>query len=182
MIPGTVRYVRQQIGELQRARNQTIRNDDTTAHVQQVRKLLRLRAIGPKSAWLFVLEVFGWRRIRNRRELAALHGLTPTPYASGESDKEQGISKAGNKRVRTMAVEIARLWLQWQPQSALAEWYRRRFGGGNARHKRIGIVALARRLLVALWRWLEKDEAPAGAELVDWRKKVTGQASELMPT
>src|SRR5260221_14052806 len=109
------------------------------------------------------MEFFGWRRIRNRRQLAALAGLTPTPYQSGDSDREQGISKAGNRRLRTMAVEIAWCWLRFQPQSALSEGYQQRWGKGNSRQRRIGILALARKLLVALWRYLGTGAGPAGA-------------------
>ena len=143
-----------------------------------VRQLLGLRGIGTNSAWLYVMEFFGWRQLRNRREVAALAGLTPTPYQSGDSDQEQGISKAGNRRLRSMAIEIAWCWLRYQPHSALSEWYRRRYGSGKSRLRRIGIVALARKLLVALWRYLEKGEVPAGAETVDWRTKVGGVAEE----
>lgn len=132
----------------------------------QVRQLLLLRAIGMNSAWLFVMEFFAWRQFRNRRQVGGLSGLSPTPYSSGDGLKrEQGIDKAGNVRVRAMAIEIAWGWLRWQPQSELSRWYRERFGNGNSRSRRVGIVALARKLLVALWRYLETGEIPAGAEL-----------------
>jgi transposase len=119
------------------------------------------------------MEFFGWRQIKNRKQLAALAGLAPTPYQSGDSDHEQGISKAGNRRLRTMAVEIAWCWLHYQPDSALSQWYGQRFGKGNSRQRRIGIVALARKLLVALWRYLETGAVPAQAEV------VTGKAKRL---
>jgi transposase len=160
--------------DLENLRKRKIRCDDTP-HVELVRRLLELRAIGTNSAWLFVREFFAWREIRNRRELAALAGLTPTPYQSGDSDHEQGISKAGNRRMRTMLVEIAWCWLRHQPQSQLARWYQRRFGDGNARQRKIGIVALARKLLVALWKYLAGGEIPAGAELVAWEHKINGR-------
>jgi len=134
--------------------------------LEQVRQLLQLRAIGMNSAWLFVMEFFGWRQFRNRRQVGGLSGLSPTPYSSGDKlQHEQGIDKAGNVRVRTMAIEIAWGWLRWQPQSELSRWYRERFGKGNSRSRRVGIVALARKLLVALWRYLETGLIPAGAEL-----------------
>jgi transposase len=143
----------------------------------KIRKLLLLRGIGINCAWLYVMEFFAWRRIRNRKQLAALAGLAPTPYQSGDSSHEQGISKAGNRRLRTMAVEIAWGWLRYQPKSALSEWYERRFGKGSSRQRRIGIVALARKLLVALWRFLETGAVPAGAETVAWKKGLlTGPA------
>jgi transposase len=107
--------------------------------------------------------------------LASLAGLTPTPYQSGGSYREQGISKAGNHRLRTMAVEIAWCWLQFQPQSGLSQWYQQRFGGGNSRQRRVGIVALARKLLVALWRYLEKGEMPAGALEKSWDGTMAGR-------
>ena len=137
----------------------------TTPAVQQVRQLMELGAVGENSAWLFVYEFFAWRAFRNRRQLGALAGMTPTPYSSGDREREQGMSGAGNRRVRTMAIEIAWSWLRFQPQSALARWYRRRFGGGSRRQRRIGIVALARKLLIALWQYLEAGALPEGARL-----------------
>lgn len=160
--------------DLENLRNRRIRRDDTP-HVELIRRLLQLRAIGPNSAWLFVHEFFGWRKIRNRRELAALAGLTPTPYQSGDSDHEQGISKAGNRWMRSMLIEIAWCWLRYQPESQLARWYQRRFGAGNARQRKIGIVGLARKLLVALWKYLDQGEIPAGAELTTWQQKINGR-------
>ena len=122
------------------------------------------------AAWLLVREFFGWRGIRNRRELASLAGLTPTPYDSGESRREQGISKAGNRRVRWMMIELAWGWLRYQPESELSRWYQRRFGEGNTRLRKVGIVAVARKLLVALWKYLETGEVPAGAEVFEKKK------------
>ena len=118
-----------------------------------VAQLMRLRAIGIKGAWLLDKELFGWRRFANRRELAGSLGLVPTPYDSGDRQVEQGISKAGNKRVRALLVELAWAWLRLQPNSALTQWFNRR------------IVALARRLAIALWRYLQHGEIPAGAVL-----------------
>jgi len=169
--------VDRQIRDLDKERARKIRTskDGTIA---KVRHLLQLRGIGANSAWLFVMEFFGWRRIRNRKQLAALAGLTPTPYQSGDSECEQGISKAGNRRLRTMAVEIAWCWLHYQPGSALSLWYEKRFAKGSSRQRRIGIVALARKLLVALWRFLETGEVPAGAEVVTWKKGLLTQPEE----
>jgi transposase len=130
-----------------------------------VAQLRRLCAVGTKSAWLLVHEVFGWRRFGNRRQLASCLGLAPTPYASGDSELEQGISKAGNARVRTLLVEIAWGWLRLQPGSALTCWFNKRFAHNSSRMRRVGIVALARRLAIALWRFLEHGEIPAGARL-----------------
>jgi transposase len=138
-----LQFLEKQITNLENERRRLIRRDETP-YVEAVRALLDLRGIGLNSAWLFVREVFGWRQIKNRRELGALCGLTPTPYASGSSEHEQGISKAGNRWMRKMAVEIAWCWLRYQPQSELAQWYERRFGAGSSRQRRIGIVAVAR--------------------------------------
>jgi transposase len=156
--------VSRQIEEVESQRNQQIRGD-ATVPVKQVRQLLRLKGIGTNGAWLLVHEVFGWRQIRNRRELASLAGLTPTPYSSGESQREQGIGKAGNRRVRWMTVELAWIWLRYQPASELSRWFHERFGQGNSRLRKVGIVALARKLLIALWKYLESGEPPAGAEV-----------------
>lgn len=131
----------------------------------QVRRLTQLVGIGPTSAWILSGELFAWRTFRNRRELAAAAGLTPTPFASGETGREQGISKAGNRRVRAVLVEIAWAWLRFQPRSRLATWFHERFGQGTGRQRRVGIVAVARRLLVDLWRFLEHGVVPEGVRL-----------------
>ena len=130
-----------------------------------VDQLVRLRAIGPKGAWILVKEVFGWRHFSNRRELASSLGLVPTPHASGSIEREQGISKAGNRRVRALLVEQAWSWLRLQPDSELTRWFNRRFAASGGRMRRVGIVALARRLAIALWRYLKDGEIPAGAHL-----------------
>jgi transposase len=153
--------VRQQVKALEVARRQDLANDKQPL----VSHLAQLRAIGLKGAWMLVKEVFGWRRFANRRELAGCLGLAPTPYASGDSQLEQGISKAGNKRARALLVELAWSWLRWQPGSALTQWFNRRFASGSKRMRRVGIVALARKLAIALWRYLQYGEIPAGASL-----------------
>jgi transposase len=126
-------------------------------------RLNQLRAIGPVSAWVLSKEFFGWRTFHNRREVGAAAGLTGTPYASGSSARDQGISKAGNVRVRWVMIELSWQWLRFQPASALSRWFWDRFGHGNARMRRIGITALARKLLVALWKYVDHGEIPAGA-------------------
>jgi transposase len=163
------RLVGRQIHDLEAERTRQIR-DPKTPQGEQVRLLLKLKGIGENTAWLLVREFFGWRGIRNRRELASLAGLTPTPYDSGEVRREQGISKAGNRRVRWMMIELAWGWLRYQPASELSLWYQQRFAAGNTRLRKVGIVALARKLLVALWKYLETGEVPAGAELLEKRK------------
>jgi transposase len=156
--------LKEQIGELEQEREEVLRTSQEES-VEQVRQLLRLKGIGVNSAWLYVMEFFAWRGFRNRREVGALAGLTPTPYQSGESSKERGISKAGNRPVRGMAIEIAWAWLRYQPESALTRWYNRRFAEGSSRVRRIGIVALARKLLIELWKYLETGTVPEGAYL-----------------
>jgi transposase len=168
------RLVDGQLGDLSNRQRREVR-DDGVAHVELVRRLLDLKGVGPVTAWTLVREVFGWRAIKNRRELASLVGLDPTPYQSGDLHRERGISKAGNRRVRWTMVELAWMWLRHQPTSALSLWYQRRFGEGNARARKVGIVALARKLLVALWKYLEHGEVPEGAALVPWQKKLNGR-------
>jgi transposase len=152
----------QQLAEVEKAQAQQLAKPQTAAE-QQAAKLHTLRAVGPVSALTLAKEFFGWRDFRNRREVGGLAGLTGTPYDSGGSARDQGISKAGNRRVRTLSVELAWSWLRYQPQSELSRWYVRRFGTGTKRMRRIGIVALARKLLVALWKYLAHDELPVGA-------------------
>ena len=154
----------QQIGQLEKERDEVICTSQEES-IEQVRRLLQLKGIGANSAWLYVMEFFAWRGFRNRREVGALAGLTPTPNQSGESAKERGISKAGNRPVRGMAIEIAWAWLRYQPDSALSCWYNRRFAEGSSRVRRIGIVALARKLLIELWKYLETGVVPEGAYL-----------------
>lgn len=156
--------VKAQIKELQTERAELL-DQSNDPSVDQVRQLLKLRGLGENSSWLFVMEFFGWRKFRNRREGGGLAGLSPTPYQSGGESREQGISKAGNRLVRAMAIEIAWCWVRYQPDSALTRWYQARFGQGGKRMRKVGIVALARKLLIALWRYLETGEIPAGAQL-----------------
>lgn len=156
--------VREQIRKIETIRKEILRTSKE-ASIEQVRRLLKLKGIGVNSAWVYVMEFFSWRAFRNRRELGSLSGLAPTPYASGESSRERGISKAGNRPVRAMAIEIAWSWLRNQPESQLSRWYNRRFAKGGSRIRRIGIVALARKLLIALWKYLEYGTLPEGAQL-----------------
>jgi transposase len=131
--------------------------------LEQVRALMKLRGIAIRSAWVFVMEFFSWRRFRNDKEVGALAGLAPAPYISGEEERSLGIEKAGNERVRTMATEIAWGWLRYQPESEITRWFERRFGHAGKRARRRGIVSVARKILVALRRYLEFGEIPRGA-------------------
>lgn len=145
-------------------------------HQELMRRLMGLKAVGARTAWILVMELFSWRGIKNGKQLGSLVGLTPVPYDSGKSQREQGISKAGNRHVRCLMVELAWMWLRWQPGSALSQWYERRFGAGNKRARKVGIVALARKLLIALWRLVEHGEVPEGAQEKDWRLNVSSTA------
>jgi transposase len=152
------------IERLEAERRELLRHaEDPT--IEKVRQLNLLKGIGTNSAWLYVMELFGWREFRNRKEVGAIVGLAPTPHDSGQQERERGMSKAGNRHVRAMAIEIAWGWLRFQPKSELSQWYERRFGGGSTRIRKIGIVALARKLLIAQWQFLETGVIPEGAEL-----------------
>jgi len=152
------------LGKLRRQQAEEVQKEGTP-QIKKVARLQQLNGIGMRSSWTFVMEFFGWRKFNNRREVAGALGMTPTPYQSGESDREQGISRSGNWRVRAMAIEIAWCWLRFQPNSELSRWYRKRFASGGARMRKIGIVAMARRLMIDLWRYLEQGTVPVGARL-----------------
>jgi transposase len=160
-----MRVVEQDLATLKKLQREKLRGKQNSPSLEKIRKLKRLRGIAAGSSWVFVMELFGWRQFRNRRELAGALGMTPMPYQSGDSAREQGISHAGNRRVRTMAIEIAWSWLRYQPESRLSRWYRERFGSGGPRMRRIGIVAMARKLMVELWRYVEMGTLPEGAQL-----------------
>jgi transposase len=158
------RFLHAKILELERERQRAIGHGRGQA-LDKVRQLLRLRATGPSGTWVYVNEFFGWRRFRNRKEVGAAAGLTPTPYQSGDASREQGISKAGSRHIRAVAIEMAWCWMRYQPRSRLSRWYQARFGRGGARARKVGIVALARKLLIELWRFLEHGLVPEGARL-----------------
>jgi transposase len=150
--------VDEMLDELERERD--AEGDGKAPH--QVAQLTRLRGIGPTSAHLLAGEVFH-RDFANRRQVAGYLGLEPSPWQSGQADREQGISKAGNRRARRVAIELAWLWLQYQPDSGLSRWFKDRVGAAKGRVRRIMVVALARKLVVALWRYLASGIVPEGA-------------------
>jgi transposase len=156
--------IEEQLADVKAARTR-LRIDVETSTGRAVQALQQLRAIGPGGAWVLATEIFGWREIRNGRQLGALVGLVPALYQSGETQHDRGITRAGNAHVRRMMVQLAWTWLRWQPESALAQWYQRRFASGGSRLRRIGIVALARKLLIALWRYVDQGVVPEGARL-----------------
>jgi transposase len=133
---------------------------------QRIGQLAQLKGVGWVGAMRLVLELF-WRDFHNRREVGACLGLVAQPYDSGQSRRDQGISKQGNRRVRALMIEMGWMWLRYQPDSAIARWFAERTAaaGSNKRGKRIAIVAVARRLAIALWRLLAEGVLPQGAQL-----------------
>jgi len=160
----TIQAYSKRILALRKERRALLKAKDDPA-IAQVRQLHQLCGIGLDCAWLYVMEFYAWRQFTNRRQVGGLAGLTDTHYQSGDSQHEQGISKAGNRWVRAVAINTAWAWLRFQPDSALARWYEQRFGTGSSRVRKIGIVALARKLLIAFWRYLDKGTIPEGAVL-----------------
>jgi transposase len=155
-------FLNDELEQLDAAR-EAIAVDPDTPLGRYVHALPTLRGIGPVGTWTLATELFAWRHIQNRRQLGGLVGLVPAPYQSGESSHDQGITRAGNRHVRRLIVQLAWGWVRYQPTSALTRWFQQRFGGGGSRLRRIGIVALARKLLIALWRYVEHGELPEGA-------------------
>jgi transposase len=158
------RYFTKRIEDLEAERRRLLREEEDPVH-EKILQLYSLRALGINSSWMLTTEFFGWRDFKNGKQVGKMAGLTPTPFDSGRSVREQGIGKDGSRWVRGGAIELAWGWLRFQPQSALSQWYERRFGSGSKRLRKIGIVALARKLLIALWRFLETGVVPEGALL-----------------
>ena len=152
-----VRMLDLQIRELERQRKHWLKSASDPV-VDLVRRMLKIRGIGPETAWLLAMELFSWRKFNNGRELGALVGLCPTPHQSGTIRHELGITKAGNRQVRALLVEIAWGWLEHQPQSALARWYAEKYASAGPVQRKKGIVAVARKLLIALWHYLEHGQ------------------------
>ncbi len=136
----------------------------TAAPASALRQLVQLKGVATTSASVLLDEGLVWRAFQNRRQIGGLLGFAPTPYESGESAREQGISRAGNNRLQAISIQLAWNWVRWQPHSALTAWYREQFGTGK-RSRRIGIVAVARKLVIALWRYVTTGVVPAGAIL-----------------
>lgn len=156
--------VREQLEALARPQAAADLTPAAAQMAQRSELLLRLKSLGPAFATTLTHEVF-YKDFRNRREVASYFGLTPSPWQSGGTDRDQGISKAGNPRARCTAIEMAWLWVRHQPDSKLTQDYRRRTLNASKRIKRIAIVALARKLIVALWRYLTTGLVPEGAML-----------------
>jgi len=157
-----------QIKDLEQRQRQALRearrgSTEATPAMRKAAVLSQLLGIGDIGSYMLATEFFGWRDFKNRGEVGALAGLTGTPFQSGDSGRDQGISKTGNPRVRTLMVELAWLWLRWQPESRTTRWYHEHAGKGGSRAKRKAIVAVARKLLVELWHWVEHGVVPEGA-------------------
>jgi len=157
--------IEEQIKRLEGQQKTALENPTSPAE-KKAEKLMKLKAIGPQGSWVLCHECFGWRTFENRKKLGGFSGLTGTPFSSGEINREQGISKAGSHRVRAVMIELAWSWVRWQPHSPITHWFIDRYvRGGTSRSKRKGIVAVARKLLVALWKYVEQDIMPEGAIL-----------------
>lgn len=148
-----------QIAELETTQQAAVTAAGPASALQQ---LVQLKGVATTSASILLDEGLLWRAFRNRRQIGGLLGFAPTPYDSGESQREQGISGAGNARLQAVSIQLAWNWVRWQPQSALTQWYQAQFGKGK-RARRIGIVAVARKLVIALWRYVTQGVVPAGA-------------------
>jgi transposase len=157
--------VSQQIEEVVADRREALAdNSGRFPHAEKVRRLAMLGAVGETTATVLVAEVYH-RTFETRRHVASFVGLAPSPYASGETSRDRGISKAGTKLARQTFVELAWFWLRYQPDSKLSLWWQVRFGGMGMRGRKVGIVALARKLAIALWRFVEDGVIPEGATL-----------------
>ena len=160
-----IRWWRQlttEIAALEKQRLQLLRQKKGKK-LDQVRRLESLKGIGINGAWTLVMEALGWREFRNRREGGGFMGLTPSPYQSGASSREQGISKAGNQWCRDVLGELAWMWVQYQPTSELTLWFEARFAQAGPRARKIGIVALGRKVVIQLWQFVEWGVIPPGA-------------------
>jgi transposase len=155
--------VHRQLLDLASERDARIRRGQDRAS-EVARRLMTLRGIGEAGGETYGRE-FSWREFKNRRQVGSLVGLTSTPYQSGDSLRERGISGAGNRHVRGVAIDLAWVWLRLQPQSELTKWFNLRFARGGPRLRKIGIIALARKLVIALWRYADFGEIPKGALL-----------------
>ncbi len=158
-----IELVRAQLKAVEHARDALLETE-TAGPENPAALLVKLKGIGAEFASLLWLEAL-FRGFSNRRQVAAYAGLAPSPWQSGGTDREQGISKAGNRRLRHTMIELAWFWLRHQPGSALSRWFSARASGGKGRLRRIAIVALARKLLIALWRYVTQGVVPEGAVL-----------------
>jgi transposase len=159
-----LKVVAEQVREVEAERDRLVKGREPSGDVstERMRRLVKLHGIGAEFATVLTREVF-YRPFQNRRQVASYVGLTPAPYDSGDTKHDQGINKAGNTRARVIAVQMAWLWLRYQSKSDLSLWYYRRVGDLKGRVRRIMIIALARKLVIALWRYVETGKVPTGA-------------------
>ena len=150
-----------QIAELEQSRDAVLEDKNPDRASSMIQQLAKLRGIGVQSATVLVREGFV-REFANGKALGSYAGLAATPYSSGGIEREQGIGKAGNARLRTVMVELAWLWQRYQPDSAQVRWFRERSDTGR-RMRKVMVVALARKLLIALWRFATQGIIPEGA-------------------
>jgi transposase len=158
-----LQLVRQQLGAVEERRTELVAGPGRAGEV--ARQLLTLKGIGPTLSWTLATELLGWRSFHNRREVGGLVGLAPVPYQSGATAHTSGHAKTGRARLRASLTELAWSWLRNQGQSALSLWFERRYAGGGKRLRRIGIVAVSRRLLIELWKYVTTGALPEGALL-----------------
>ena len=160
-----LQLVNQQLKELEAQRNELLAERKNDSKMQAVTMLQELVGVGPITAWDLVMEMYGWRQFENRRQVGRYVGLDPSPYNTGASARDQGIAKSGNARVRALLIQLAWRWVRWQPDSELGRWYRERWGDKSKRLRKIGITALARKLAVRLYHFVQYGEVPNGARL-----------------
>ena len=154
----------EQLRTVRRAMLQELKTvGETAGPVAMMQRLVELRGIGVQISRVLVMELFAWRDFTNRRQVGGCVGFNAPPYQSGDTSREQGISKAGNVWVRRVLGQLAWSWVRLQPQSELTQWFTKRFAHGGRRQRARGIIALARKLLIALWRYVHGGAAPAGA-------------------
>jgi transposase len=156
-----LQLVRRQMEEVEQRRTELLQG--TTSEARAARQLVKLRALGETSSWLLATELYGWRDFKNRRQVGGLLGLASLPWQSGNDTHDQSISKAGPTRLRATMIELAWLWVRYQPTSALTRWFQEKYASGGRRSRRIGIVAVARRLAIELWKYLQTGALPEGA-------------------
>jgi transposase len=156
-----LQVVREQLAAIEAAQAATV---DAAAPTSALARLVAVKGIATTSASVLLAEGLVWREFANRRQIGGLLGFAPTVYQSGETSRGQGIRRAGNRRLQSVMVQLAWSWIRWQPHSGLTQWFHARFGHGT-RARKVGIVALARKLLIALWRYATQGVCPAGAVL-----------------
>lgn len=157
-------FVHQQILELERKRKKMVA-EGKGREMEQVRRFMLLCGLGIEASWLFAVELFSWRNFNNRKEVGGFLGLCSMPFDSGDSKRDQGISKAGPRRIRAMANQISWLWMRHQPASKQTQWFNERFAGGGKRMRKVGIVGVSRRLMIELWHYIEHGVVPEGAKM-----------------